>query len=200
MAYSISDRVLEPIIGARTGQKDITGKCVMEPMPGLLRNLTGSSVREFTFIDPADEPQTMTWGAKQLSTGIFSDILDPDAADAEVLATYDRDYYQGSAALIKREYGKGKVLHFGGTFTFDNVVQFLRYTQALSPWEDLVCLPEDCEIAVRKKNHKQYLFILNYSWNAQKICLKKSVKDMDSGLAATGEVELPPFGTRVYEI
>ncbi len=188
------------VIGARTGQKDITGKCVMEPMPGLLRDLTGSSVREYTFIGPADDPQTMTWGAEQLSTGIFSDILDPDAPDAEVLAVYDRDFYQGSAALVKRDCGKGKVLHFGGTFTFDNVVQFLKYTQALSPWEDLVCLPENCEIAVRVKDQKQYLFVLNYSWNAQKICLKKSVRDMDSGLAATGEVELPPFGTRVYEI
>ena len=188
------------IIGARTGQKDITGKCVMEPMPGLLRDLTGSSVREFTFIGPADDPQTMTWGTEHLPTGVFSDILDAEVPDAEVLASYDTDFYKGSAALIKRAYGKGTVLHFGGTFTFDNVTAFLRYTKVLSPWSDLVSLPRDCELAVRRKDQKQYLFVLNYSWGAQKICLKKSVKDMDTGLMVDGEEILPPFGCRVYEI
>jgi beta-galactosidase GanA len=59
------------VIGARTGQKDLTGKCVMQPMPGLLRCLTHTNVREFTFIGPADEPQSMCWmGAHLLpSTG-----------------------------------------------------------------------------------------------------------------------------------
>jgi beta-galactosidase len=53
---------------------------------------------------------------------------------------------------------------------------------------------------VRRKDQKQYLFVLNYSRDAQKICLKKSVKDMDTGLTVDGEEILPPFGCRVYEI
>ncbi len=188
------------VIGARTGQKDITGKCVMQPMPGLLRSLTGSNVREFTFIGPADAPQSMTWNGRKVPTGVFSDILDADAPDAKVLAVYDTDFYKGSAALIERSYGKGKVLHFGGTFTCGNVRQFLEYTGVLSPWQDLVSLPESCELVVREKDGRQYLFVLNYAWEAQKICLKKAVSDLDTGLSAEGEVELPAFGTKVYEL
>ncbi len=188
------------VIGARCGQKDSTGKCVMAPMPGLLRNLTGSNVREFTFIGPADDPQSMTWNGKRVSTGIFSDILEADASDAKVLASYNRDYYQGQAALIERRAGQGRVLHFGGTFTPQNTVEFLRYAGVLSPWERLVSLPEDCEIAVRQKNEKLFLFVLNYAWEERTICLKKPVKDMDTGKRAEGEVVLPAFGTVVYEI
>ena len=188
------------VIGARTGQKDITGKCVMQPMPGLLRSLTGSNVREFTFIGPADAPQSMTWNGRKVPTGVFSDILDADAPDAKVLAVYDTDFYKGSAALIERSYGKGKVLHFGGTFTCGNVRQFLEYTGVLSPWQDLVSLPESCELVVREKDSRQYLFVLNYAWEAQKICLKKTVSDLDTGLSAEGEVELPAFGTKVYAL
>ena len=187
------------IIGARTGQKDITGKCMMEPMPGLLRNLAPGNVKEFTFIGPADDPQTVTWGGETLPAGIFCDILEADTPDARVLAVYDRDYYQGSPALLEREYGKGRILQFGGTFTFENVTRFLEYTKVLSPWSDLVCLPEECEIAVRARGQKQYLFVLNYSKAVQEICLKKCVRDMDTDLEVEGSVELPPFAVKVYE-
>ena len=216
------------LIGARAGQKDISGKCVMQPMPGLLRPLTGTTVREFTFISPADAPQSMTWNGSKgsadaphnmtwngsmgsadaphsipwngssIPTGIFSDILDADAPDANVLAVYDNDYYRGSAALIERKCKEGRVLHFGGTFTYENVCQFLEYSGVLSPWKDLVSLPEACELVVREKDGIQYLFILNYSWETQKICLNKAFTDMDTGLTAEGEIEFPAFGTKVY--
>ena len=188
------------VIGARAGQKDINGKCVMQPMPGLLRTLTGSNVREFTLIGPADAPQSMTWNGRSVPTGVFSDILEADAPDAEVLSVYDKDYYRGSAALIGRRCGKGKVLHFGGTFTCENVTRFLEDAGVLSPWKEFVSLPESCELVVREKDGRQYLFVLNYAWEAQKICLKKAVTDLDTGLPAEGEVELPAFGTKVYAL
>ena len=208
------------VIGARAGLKDDTGKCVMQPMPGLLGDLTGTNVREFTFIGPADDAQSMTWDGEHVPTGIFSDILEAnapgagvpeadapetgapeaDAPEANVLAVYDRDFYQGAAALIERRYGKGNVLHFGGTFTQENTVKFLAYAGVLSPWDDVVSLPGSCELVVRKKDQQIYLFLLNYAWEAQEICLKQGMTDMDTGLLAEGAVTLPAFGTKVYRL
>ncbi len=187
------------IIGARCGQKDITGKCVMQPMPGLLRSLTGTNVREFTFVGPADEPQSMEWNGSHFPTGVFSDILEADSDDAKVLAYYDRDYYQGAPALIVRKVGQGRILHFGGTFTPENAEHFLDYAGILSPYKDLIELPQECELAVREKDGKQYLFVLNYAWQTQSISLKKAMKDLDGGTMAEGDIDLPPFGTRVFE-
>ena len=201
------------LIAARTGMKDITGKCVMTPMPGLLADLTGSDVREFTYVGPADEQQSMTWdgkrlltdetqnvncGGEKIPTGIFSDILEPTLPDARVLATYDMDYYKGSAALIERKVGKGRVLHFGGTFTAENTKAFLRYAGICSPYEEYVELPEECELVIREKEGRTYLFVLNYTRQPQKIFLKRSVVDMDTGADSCGEVCLPAYGTKVY--
>lgn len=216
------------LIGARTGMKDITGKCVMTPMPGLLADLTGSDVREFTYVGPADERQSMTWdrkrllpdepqnmtwdgkrlltdetqnvncGGEKIPTGIFSDILEPTLPDARVLATYDVDYYKGSAALIERKVGKGRVLHFGGTFTAENAKAFFSYAGICSPYEEYAELPEECELVVREKEGRTYLFVLNYTKQPQKVYLKRGAVDMDTGADSSGEVCLPAYGTKVY--
>lgn len=186
------------ILGARTGQKDITGQCVMKPMPGLLADITGSDVAEFTFVGPADEAQFMNWGDQQIETGLFSDILDVTDENAKVLATYGNDFYQGRAALIENTYGKGKVLHFGGTFTRANVKAFLAYTGILTPYSKVLTLPEVCELAVKEKNGKEYFFVLNFDRTETKITLNETLTDMDTKEAVTGEVILKPYETKVY--
>ena len=188
------------IIGARTGQKDKNGHCVMEPMPGLLTNVSKSDVKEFTFIGPADDAVSMDWNGQSLETGIFNDILAAAGEKAHVLAKYTSNYYEGRPALIETKAGKGKVLHFGGTFTRTNVKAFLQYAGILDPYEDLVELPEECEIAVREKDGKQYLFVLNYSSKPRSIVLKRCVLDLDSREEVQGNISLAAYGTKVYRI
>lgn len=190
------------IIGARTGQKEINGKCIMQPMPGLLSSLTGTNVREFTFVGPADEKMTMNWNGREIETGIFSDMLQNNESDerAKVLAAYSRNYYQGSPALMETEAGAGRILHFGGTFTRNNVKEFLAYTGVLTPWKELITLPEACELTVKKKDGKTYLFVLNYSDECQKVTLSVPVTDMDNGEEVCGEIALAPYQTGVYRV
>ena len=188
------------IIGARTGMKDLTGQCVMTPMPGLLMPLTGSDVAEFTFIGPADDPQSMDWNGKKVPTGVFSDILNVNGESAKVLATYEADFYKGRAALVENRCGKGRVLHFGGTFTRKNVREFLEYTGVISPYSETVELPEECELAVREKDGHEYFFILNYAAHDAAIELKRSMVDMDTEKAAEGRLCLAPYETKVYRL
>ena len=188
------------IIGARAGQKDITGQCPMRPMPGDLAEITGSTVSEYTLIGPADDRQYMNWNGRKIETGLFSDVLDLSDDHAEVLAVYENDYYAGRAALIENAVGEGKVIHFGGTFTRENVKAFLEYTGVISPCGDLIELPECCELALKEKNGQKYLFVLNYARTGQTIGLKHSAKDMDDMSDASGKITLPGFGTKVYKL
>lgn len=188
------------ILGARTGQKDENGKCVMTPMPGLLAEISGSDVKEFTFVGPADENVMMNWDGNMLETGIFNDVLEPVGTHANVLAKYEGSYYKGSPALIENTYGKGKVLHFGGTFTRENVKAFLNYTGVAETYQDVVEVPEECEIIVKEKNHKTYMFVLNYSDQKQEIWMKKAARDMDTKEQVEGQISLSAFETKVYEI
>ena len=190
------------ILGARTGQKDERGQCPMTAMPGLLASLTGTQVEEFTFVGPADDPQTMLWGEEQVPTGIFSDVLGigsmRNEPAARVLACYQQDYYAGKPALAERTVGSGRVLHFGGTFTRENVKRFLSYAGALTPHADRILLPPSCELAVKEKEGKQYFFVLNYAPDGQVITLKKAMTDLDTGLETAGEIHLDPYETKVF--
>lgn len=188
------------ILGCRTGQKDENGRCVMQPMPGLLSSLAQTDVKEFTFIGPADDAVFMDWQGKQVETGLFNDILATTGPDVRILAKYSSNYYEGRPALAETVCGKGKVLHFGGTFTRENVKEFLAYTGVLSPYQELVEVPEACEIAMRVKDGKKYLFVLNYDKEPQKIVLKEAVMDMDTKDEVQGNVLLKGYETKVYRI
>ncbi len=188
------------IIGARTGQKEEHGRCVMNPMPGLLAELTGTTVEEFTFVGALDGTVCMEWNDLQLDTGIFNDILEADKEDVKVLARYTSNYYEGKPALMERTVGMGRVLHFGGTFTRDTVRALLDYAGVLSPYEKQIELPAECELCVREKDGEEYFFILNYSSKNQEICLKKEMTDIDSGGNISGRVMLKGYETKVYKI
>ncbi|MEE0810002.1 beta-galactosidase [Blautia sp.] len=188
------------ILGARTGQKDENGKCVMMPMPGLLAEVTGSDVWEFTFVGPADDKVNMNWNGILLDTGIFNDILEPIGSNAKVLAEYAGNYYKGQPALIENPYGNGKVLHFGGTFTQENVKALLEYVGVLKPYCDILELPKDCEITAKEKEGRTYIFVLNYVEEPQEIFIKRAVKDMDTKEQVQGKICLGAYETKVYEL
>lgn len=186
------------IIGARTGQKDANGQCVMKQMPGLLSPAAQSVVTEFTLIGPDDDAVAMNWNGKEVETGVFNDILATAGTDAKVLAEYSGSYYEGCPALIETKVGDGKILHFGGTFTRNNVRDFLEYTGILEPFAEMIHAPEECEIALREKDDMQYLFVLNFSKNDQRVELCSEMTDMDSGKKAKGVEILAPYETKVY--
>lgn len=186
------------ILGARAGMKDVTGQCVMAPMPGPLAHLTGTNVRDFTFVGAMDGNVAMDWNGSAVDTGVFNDVIEADASDAHVLAAYSSNYYKGAAALVERIVSKGKVLHFGGTFTKDNTAAFLRYTGVIEPWADAIRLPEACELAVREKDGNRFFFVLNYGWSEQEIDVLQEMTDLDNGERVRGTVRLAPFETKVF--
>ncbi len=185
------------ILGARCGQKDETGKCVMTPMPGLLSGLTGTTVEDYTFVGPNDDPSFMDWDGKSLPTGIFNDVLCPPE-DGEVLARYTGSYYAGAPALVRRAVGAGTVLHFGGTFTRETAAAILRYLNAASPWQGVLTLPEDCELCVREKDEKRWFFVLNYASQSRKITLHSPLTDVETGETVSGEIVLNPYEVKVF--
>ncbi len=187
------------IIGARTGQKEVHGRCVMAPMPGLLSELTGTAVEEFTFVGALDGTVCMDWQGEQFDTGIFNDVLENVSEDVEVLARYSSNYYAGKPALTKRAVGEGKALHFGGTFTRETVEAMLRYVGVRNPYESKLELPKECELCVREKEAAQYFFILNYSAKEQEIVFRQEMTDVYSGAKVQGTIKVKGYGVVVLK-
>ena len=186
------------VIGCRTGYKDMNGRCVMTPQPGLLQQISGSDVRDFTFTSPAEEPTFATWNGEKLETPLFNDIL--KAVDgAQILATYANSYYAGEAALIEKKTGKGRVLHLGSTFSRENVTQILDYTGVLLPFTGIIDAPESVEVVLRQMGNKRFLFALNFQPTEVGIELRKEMKSLYDGKTVAGTQILPAYGTAVYE-
>ena len=70
----------------------------------------------------------------------------------------------------------------------------------MSPYDKIISLPETMEIAVRKKDDKQYLFVLNYGKQADKITFYQNVKDIYTNQDVSGSLMINAYGTLVVEI
>ena len=186
------------VLGCRSGYKDMTGKCVMDRLPGLLAKMSGTDIPEYTRVNPDDEPVYIDWDGIRLEAAVFNDQLEPLTADAQVLGRYENCYYAGSPGLICNVLGAGKVYYFGAAFTEETARVFLEKLGAASPYADVLELPWECELAVREKDGRKYYFVLNYKKTPVKIQVKEALVDLYTGETVSGQVELEAFGTRVY--
>lgn len=187
------------VMGCRTGYKSPSGRCVMDRLPGLASELTGTDIPEYSFVSPEDGHVYVDWDGEKIEAAVFNDLLAP-VGDAEVLANYVDSYYAGAPALIRNPFGKGEAYYFGGAFAVDTVKAFARRLGVAEPWENYVELPESCELAVREKDGRRFLFVLNYLPTEASVILKKPVFDMLDGTGAAGEVVLKPYEAKVYEL
>ncbi len=184
------------VIGCRGGYKDRTGKCIMDKLPGLFAELTGTDIPEYSLIAPDAGKVYVKWGEDDFEASVFTDLLCP-INGGKLLAEYTSDYYAGSGALICNDLGKGRAFYYGSAFTEEAVIAFLKKLDVLSPYDQIVTVPETMEVAVRKKDGYQYLFILNYSSKPQMITLNRTVKDMYTGQEISGPHLIDGYGTLV---
>ena len=186
------------VLGCRSGYKDMTGKCVMDRLPGLFAKMSGTDIPEYTRVNPDDEPVYIDWDGIRLEAAVFNDQLEPLTADAQVLGRYENCYYAGAPGLICNALGEGKVYYFGAAFTEETARVFLEKLGAASPYADVLELPRECELAVREKDGRKYYFVLNYKKTPVKIQVKEALVDLYTGETVSGQVELEAFGTKVY--
>ena len=187
------------IVGCRTGYKDETGKCPMHPMPGLLSELTGTTVEEYTFRSPAEEIAEADWDGKKLNVDCFMESLCPQEG-TEVLARYTSSFLEGEPVLTERRIGEGRVLHFGGVFTRQAARRFLKNLDLAEPYSDLIKAPDEVEIVGRVKDGGKWLFVLNYLPEEAEIRLSEKMVSLLDGSEAEGHVRIPPYGVAVFRV
>ena len=163
----------------------------MLPQPGLLQELTGTDIRDFTFVSPAEENDP--------ERPIFNDVLTPLEGTA-VLARYQTSYYAGEASLTEKQTGKGRTLHLGSAFSRETVKKLLEYTGICEPFRQVAEAPDDVQLVMRRKDGTSYLFALNYMPEERTVTLKQPAVSLYTGEECIGTAVLPPFGTNVWQI
>lgn len=188
------------VFGCRSAYKDMTGKCVMAKLPGLLRELTGTDIPEYSFIAPDAETVNVDWEGSSFAASIFTDLLEPVGNAAECRAIYTTDYYAGAGALISNRFGKGEAWYYGSAWNERSARIFLEKLGVAAPYADVVTVPECCEIAVRSGEKGCCMFLLNYKNEPIDITLHKKGKDLYTGQEIIGSQKLEGYGTMVIEL
>ena len=186
------------VMGCRTGYKDLSGKCVMDYLPGLAAKVTGTDIPEYSFVPPDESPAMVDWDGTAVEAAVFNDLLSPVGGNARVLASYASGYYAGTPALIRNSFGKGEAYYFGGAFSLDAAKLFLHKLEIEEPWGQTLTLPASCELAVREKEGKSYLFLLNYLPAPAKITLKEELRDLFGDCTVSGDITIEGYGVKVF--
>lgn len=186
------------VMGCRTGYKDLNGKCVMDYLPGLAARLTGTDIPEYSFAAPDEGRITVEWEGAEFEAAVFHDLLAPVGEDAQILGTYTSGTYAGTPALIRNRFGKGEAYYFGGAFGEDTVRVLLEKLGAAEPYEEIISLPEGCELALREKEGRRYLFVLNFLSEPAEIHIHTRLYNLLEQREETGRQTLEKYGVRIF--
>ncbi|GLX66121.1 beta-galactosidase [Paenibacillus glycanilyticus] len=189
--------------GARTGYKDLNGQCYMRPFPGPVAELCGITVEDFTLVKGRIKAAELHWEGR-LSEGTktvgFNEVLSVQNPEAEVVARYSSEYYEGEPALTRRGYGQGQVWYYGAAYSEPVVDAILDELHLISPLADRIHAPEEVEIGIRASDEAAYAFLLNYSDQAVTIQVKQATKDLLTGDTLHNEAVMPAYGVLILEL
>lgn len=184
------------IFGCRSGYKDIEGHCVMMPMPGLLANLCGVEVDDYTFVSPDIKELCVDTEAGALPAPVFSDIL--KVTTAKVIGEFSDNYYKGCAGLTVNNYGEGEVYYFGGGFKRETVEGLWKITGITKRYAELFEISEKIQLTARKNNDNTYIFLLNYDKVSTTVHINQAMNELTTGDRLDGDIAIEAYGVRCF--
>jgi beta-galactosidase len=192
--YAIKGGIL--ILTNRSGVKNTSNICVMQPLPGLLSRAAGVWVKEY---DPVgrDVHTLLDGQGHTYECSQWCDLLTP--VTAEPIAWYGDDFYAGTPAVTVNRFGKGQVYYFG---THADETYWSTLLAALVEEKHLqrfAGLPEGVQATVRSGENVSFLFLLNLSRTEQTVELDKDYSCALTGAVRSGQVVLTPYGVEILE-
>ncbi|WFB37472.1 beta-galactosidase [Kiritimatiellota bacterium B12222] len=124
------------------------------------------------------------------------------AEGAEVLATFDHDFYAGNPALTRNRRGNGSVFYLAAKMGDDfwqaftaAIHQDLKLSTILN-----TDLPDGVHLRSRTDGEREFIFMQNFNSAPVKLDLGNwSATCMESGEAVAGTLSLPAWQTRILE-
>ncbi|MFW5653636.1 MAG: beta-galactosidase trimerization domain-containing protein, partial [Planctomycetota bacterium] len=164
---------------------------------GPLRDLLGIRSEEMDVLYPDErcpiQPQPgVSWIRGEHAARDFCDLIHVD--DADVLATYAGEFYEGRPALTVARRGKGRAYYLAFRAQqpwLDQMYAQLLEEQGVQPLIDH--LPEGVTAQVRGDENSTFLFLLNFTRDEHRIDLPPGVwrnlltdEEATGGIALTG--------------
>jgi beta-galactosidase len=182
----------------RLGVKDESSQIVRTPLPGLLRDVMGVTVKDYV---PIYSEKTGVKFSSQLAgpdgeCAMWADRLQPSSAS--VLATYTGPY-AGDAAITINSFGKGKAVYVGADLDPASLGRVLAALLEPTGVNFMLKAPRGVEITRRKAGDKEWMFLLNHNAASQEVSLPGPLKDLLTGATHNEKTSVEPYGVMVLQ-
>ncbi|MDY3918324.1 MAG: beta-galactosidase [Candidatus Limivivens sp.] len=172
-----------------TGLADENDKCVFGAYPGPLKELFGIWVEETDALFPEEKNGIRTGDGKSFSCSFLCDRIHPEGA--EVLGTYEKDFYAGEPCVTVNRYGEGKAYYLGSQpdeAFLEELAERICTEQNIAPVLDA---DPGVEVTCRENENGAFYFVLNQTAAEKEICLPRgSWRDLTHGCTAEGTLVL----------
>ena len=157
----------------------------------------GLNILETDTLYPSDR-NVVTYQGKEYEMKHYATVL--DLLEAESLGEYEQDFYKGTPAITKNDYGSGKAYFIGARLEDDFQADFYKSLIENLKIEPILSIEGNPKVSVqgRQINEKRDLvFIMNFSEEEQKIHLKEEVIDLEKEKSLVGELTLSPYEVKI---
>ena len=182
----------------RLGVKDGSSQIVRTPLPGLLRDVMGVTVKDYVpiYSEKIGVKFSSQLAGPDAQCELWADLLQP--ASASVLATYTGPY-AGEAAITINSFGKGKAIYLGADLDPASLARVLGTLLGTAGIKSSFGVPRGVEVTVRKSGDKQWVFLLNHTQESQEVSLPGRFADLLTGTAHAEKASLEPYDVLVLK-
>jgi len=158
------------VAGFRLGVKNESSQIVNAPLPGLLRDVMGVTVKDPVpvYTDKLGVKFGSQLAGAEAQCALWADLLKPESATA--LAMYT-GAYESDAAITMNMFGKGKAVYVGADLDPVSLARVLRTVLAISGSNSAIQAPRGVEVTRRRAGDKEWVFVLNHTPEEQEVSL-----------------------------
>jgi len=182
-----------------SGIVDENDLCHLGGFPGPLRKTLGIWSEEIEGLHPHDA-NGFVYGGAQYESHELCDLIHSEGA--EVLATYERDFYAGRPALTVNRFGRGKAYYLATRAKEPFYERFYAEVAAEAGVRRVLetDLPAGVTAQARTDGEREYVFVMNFSGAPQTVALDgRAYVDLETGASAPNELALPTNGIRMLK-
>ena len=128
--------------------------------PGPLRELAGIWVEEIDALAP-EQTNTITFtDGTRMSCNLLCDLMHLEGA--QLLASYDENFYAGMPAITKNTFGKGCTYYIGTNMGQEGIDKVLKMATQQANVHPVVKEPTALEVVCRKTADSTHYYIFNF--------------------------------------
>lgn len=185
----------------RSAVKDATNLIFDEPLPGLLQEVFGVTVKEYHSPAVTEENaiQGGTGQIRDLSSKVTTwlDLLEPKGA--EVVASYGNGFIPGEVAVTRNKFGAGKAYYIGTQPEQDYMAALTAMITKDAGVKPGISTPDGVEACVRVGNGYALTFLINHTEQSKEVVIPTPCVDLVTDQRVDGSIVLESYGVAVLK-